>query len=91
MIWDISKMKELNDRAVSETKVSYAKQDDLQVEGDYDELAESYSSVVGAYDTLIEMCWDLYDSEKERSSMMFLKSLNRLLEHMRSLDSSCDD
>jgi hypothetical protein len=91
MIWDISKMKELNDRAISETKVSYVKPDELHVEGDYDELAESYSSVVGAYDTLIEMCWDLYDSEKERSSVVFLMSLDKLLEHMRSLDSSCDD
>ena len=88
MIWDLDKIKELNNKAVADAKISYAKPLDLHVEGDYDQLAESYSAVVGAYDTLIELCWDLYDSINVGEAST--ENLDALMNYMKSLDTEAE-
>ena len=83
MVWYIDEIKKLNDRAVKAGKITYANPE-VHIEGDFDELAKQHGELAQAYDTLLQLCWEVYDSRGEDQDC----AMDQFLAYMETLDAS---
>ena len=86
MVWYIDEIRKLNDQAVKAGKLSYVKPL-VHIEGDFDELAKQHGELVEAYDTLLQLCWEVYDSRGEDQDC----AMDQFLAYMAELDTSKDE